>query len=363
MKITVAQTSRPVVAVAMSGGVDSSVAVALLLEQGYPVIGVTMCLPHFGDTAELQAVDDARAIATQLGIPHHTFDLRLAFEQHILRYFCAEYTAGRTPNPCVFCNPLLKFGLLFDLAQSCGAELFATGHYAQAMYDADHTRYLLKAAVDQDKDQSYFLYRLTQAQLARTLFPLAAMTKTMTRAKARTLGIHLLPARQESHGNCFLATRHYREYLEQVLPKEQRKPGLIRDVSGTVRGEHQGIQFYTIGQRRGVEIEPGKRHYVVAIRPEKNEIIIGEEADLWSESCLVRQAHFSAMSHLRAPLEVAVKVRHRNRATPAILTPGHQPDEVFVTFREPKRAITPGQSAVFYQGDVVVGGGIIQLPY
>jgi tRNA-specific 2-thiouridylase len=350
----VSQREKPLVAVAMSGGVDSSVTAALLLEQRYPVIGVTMQLSQYS-----QHITDAKTAADKLGIPHYVYDFRQEFQDRIIRYFCDEYNAGRTPNPCVFCNPQIKFGLLFEKVRELGAQLMATGHYVKVTYDMTTGRYLLRAS-NTAKDQSYFLYRLTQEHLARTIFPLADMTKDAIREKVRTLGLNHLLEKSESQGICFLTDQRYQQFLDSILPPEMRKPGPILNTQGKVLGYHQGIQFYTVGQRKGFRIALGTPRYVVAIRPEQNAIVIGEEQDLFSQELIVRNLNYISIARLTLPMEVEVKVRYRNRATPALIIPGTNEDEVKVVFKDPKRAITPGQSAVFYQGDIVVGGGIIQ---
>ena len=349
--------TRATVAVAMSGGVDSSVAAALLLEQGYAVIGVTMQL--FQDTHN---VDDARKTADDINIPHYIFDFREVFEARITRYFSAEYAAGRTPNPCVLCNPLIKFGLLFDKAHELGADLFATGHYVNVVHVQHEAtgRYTLKAASAKGKDQSYFLYRLSQQQLARTLFPLATHTKDEIRERARRFHLDHVADKAESQENCFVGEQSYQQYLEQYLDPEARKPGPIVDTQGSVLGEHQGIHRYTIGQRRGLGIALGTPRYVVAIQADTNTVVVGENTNLMHNTCRVRDVNFLAIAPLIAPLGCQVKIRYRNAATPAIITPGPRNDEFTVRFETPQRAITPGQSAVFYQDDLVLGGGIIQ---
>lgn len=347
--------SKPPVAVAMSGGVDSSVAAALLMEQGYPVIGVTMQL--FQDPRN---IDDAKATADKLSIPHYVYDFRQEFQEQIIRYFCDEYAAGRTPNPCVFCNPRLKFGLLFEKARGVGAQVFATGHYVRILYDEVNSRYLLKAATTKTKDQSYFLYRLSQEQLARTLFPLATMTKDQIREKARILGFDHVAEKVESQENCFVMDQSYQQFLEKTLPPEAKKPGPIVDTQGNVLGEHRGIYLYTIGQRRGLGIALGSPRYVVAIHPETNTVVIGENSDLFTSQFLVGDLNFIAIDQLIFPMNCQVKIRYRNAATPACLVPGDSPDEVNVIFETSQRAVTPGQSAVWYQDDIVLGGGIIK---
>lgn len=346
---------RATVAVAMSGGVDSSVAAALLLEQGYAVIGVTMRL--FQDTHN---IDDARKTADAVNIPHYVFDFREVFEARIIRYFREEYAAGRTPNPCVLCNPLIKFGLLFDKAHELGADLFATGHYVNVAQHETTGRYMLKAASAKGKDQSYFLYRLSQEQLGRTLFPLATHAKDEIRDRARRFHLDHVAEKAESQENCFVGEQSYQQYLEQSLDTEARKPGPIVDTQGSVLGEHQGIHRYTIGQRRGLGIALGKPCYVVDIHADANTIVVGENSDLMRDTCRVRDMNFSAIAPPADPLGCQVKIRYRHAATPAIITPGPNTDEFTVRFETPQRAITPGQSAVFYQDDLVLGGGTIQ---
>jgi tRNA-specific 2-thiouridylase len=307
-----------------------------------------------------QNIADAKIAADKLGIPHYVCDFRQEFQDQIIRYFCQEYTAGRTPNPCVFCNPQIKFGLLFEKVKEFGAHLMATGHYVKVDYDESTQRYLLRSATTSAKDQSYFLYRLTQEQLARSLFPLASMTKEMIRHKARALNLEHVAAKAESQENCFVGGQSYQQFLEEYLTPEMKKPGPIVDTTGKVLGQHQGIYLYTIGQRRGLGIALGTPKYVAAIQPEKNTIVIGEDADLFTQEFFVRDLNFIAIDRLTAPMQVEVKIRYRNPATPARIIPGNHHDEVKVILKTPQRAVTPGQSAVFYQDDIVVGGGIIQ---
>ena len=362
------QKSR--VAVAMSGGVDSSVATALLQEQGYPLLGVTMRLPEafelkqagaavFSETPSPSYIADARLAAEKLGIPHIVVDVRQTFQEQIVAYFCAEYRAGRTPNPCVFCNPQIKFGFLFEHVQRYDVRLLATGHYVQKTYRQETQRYALQASNNTAKDQSYFLYRLTQAQLAHAIFPLANLSKAAIRQKARELGLRHVAEKAESQENCFLAGQRYQQFLEDYLPSDMNPPGLIVDTTGRVLGEHQGIHHYTIGQRRGLGVALGSPRYVVAIHPETQTVVIGANHELFSRKFRVTHLNFMAIERLTEPITVQVKIRYRHAATPATIVPGDRDDEVLVVLEQPQRAVTPGQSAVFYDGDLVVGGGVI----
>jgi tRNA-specific 2-thiouridylase len=254
---------------------------------------------------------------------------------------------------------LIKFGLLFEKAHELGADLFAPGHYVNIVRYEATGRYTLKAASAKAKDQSYFLYRLSQEQLARTLFPLATHSKDQIREKARRFDLAHVADKAESQENCFVGEQRYQEYLNSYLHAEAPIPGPIIDMQGNVLGEHQGIHLYTIGQRRGLGIALGSPRYVVAIRPEENTIVVGKNEDLMRQECVVHDLNFLAIEPSTASFECQVKIRYRNVATPAHIVPGPHEDEVTVRFETPRRAITPGQSAVFYQDDLVLGGGII----
>ena len=353
------------IAVALSGGVDSSAAAILLKEQGYAVFGITMRLPSptellTGTDAPPPAyLDDARRVAEILDIPHQVVDVRQIFQKQIITYFCEAYNAGHTPNPCVFCNPQIKFGVLAESARQAGADLFATGHYVKIEQDAATARYVLRAATNLAKDQSYFLYRLTQAQLARARFPLAGFTKDEIRQKARAGGLQQIAEKPESQENCFMAGQRYQEFLHAYLPASARIPGPIIDTNGNIVGQHEGIQFYTIGQRRGLRVAVGEPRYVVAINAATHTVVIGSDQDLLRQEFTVRQANFVALAELSRPLDVQVKIRYRHTAAAATISPGRDADAVRVRLHAPQRAITPGQSAVFYADDLVIGGGVI----
>ncbi len=366
------QSQKPRVAVAMSGGVDSSVAAALLLERGHDVFGITMRLPqpdelHAKGTiaqhvAEPSYISDARHAAKILGIRHVVLDIRQEFQDQIVRYFCEEYVRGRTPNPCVLCNPRIKFGRLFDYAHELGAEMLATGHYVNLQYDQDCQRYVLKTADNRAKDQSYFLYRLSQAQLARTLFPLAEFDKAVIRQKARDFGLDHVAEKAESQENCFIVDQSYQEFLQDYLPAEAKRSGSIVDTAGHLLGEHQGIHRYTIGQRRGLGVALGSPRYVIAIQPETNTVVIGTNHELLTEEFWVKELCFITVEKLSGPVDCLVKIRYRHAATPATIYPEANEETIKVVLHTPQRAVTPGQSAVFYVQDSVLGGGIITLP-
>lgn len=348
----------------MSGGVDSAVTAALLHEAGYRVIGVTLTLWKEEGEEKKRWQDRscckvglARHVAKQLGIPHHSIDIQKEFEAEIIDDFCDAYLVGQTPNPCVRCNERMKFGRLLTAARALGADLLATGHYAQVQYQPDRKRYALCKGSDLRKDQSYFLYRLNQDQLSATLFPLGAMKKEEVYAKAAALG---LPYEDvlESQEVCFVTQKDYREFLSEYRPEAQA-PGKIVTESGEVVGEHAGVAFYTVGQRRGLGISLGERTYVTRLDPDKKEVVVGAEEALRQKELIAGNIIWGGYGAPTDPLQVEAKIRYRTRETAATLTPS--PDGlVHLLFDEPQRGITPGQSVVFYQGDEVVGGGIIR---
>jgi len=353
------------VLVAMSGGVDSSVTAALLLQAGYDVIGVSMRL-GIHDTIEadtekpsccsLEGIEDARRVAAQLGIPFYAVNYEANFTKHIVDYFCAEYSLGRTPNPCILCNQELKFGNLLKLAYQLEAEYVATGHYARIKYDDGLGRYLLLRGIDLSKDQSYALFSLTQRQLSQALMPLGKYTKKEVRKIANQLGLKI-HAKPESQELCFIADNDYNRFLTERVP-ESIKPGLILDAQGNILGEHRGIQFYTIGQRKGLRLSLGKPVYVIKIDAINNTIIVGDKDKLLKQEFQVEKLNLISQAHLEEPTKAQVKIRYNDPGHNAIV---HQisEQEASVRFDEPRSAVTPGQAAVFYDKDVVIGGGWI----
>jgi tRNA-uridine 2-sulfurtransferase len=339
------------IAIAMSGGVDSSVAAALLKEAGHEVTGVTMRI-----TDDSRAGTDAADIAGRLGIPHRVIDLRDIFAEKIIDYFCGEYGMGRTPNPCILCNRYIKFGALWEEAEKLGAELLATGHYARTEKDDSGRYHLLKKGRDANKDQSYFLCQLTQEQLGRTMFPVGNLTKGEVRKIAAELG---LPAnsRPESQEICFIPDNDQAGFLESHVPKHARS-GPILDEAGRTLGRHRGIASYTIGQRRGLGIAAAAPLYVTAIEADRNAIIVGTKEQTYGSELIAGGLNWIAINAPEHPIQVKAKIRYRHAEAEATVMP-QDDDTVSVKFVEPQAAITPGQAVVFYDGDKVAGGGTI----
>jgi len=348
----------------MSGGVDSSATAALLLEQGYDVIGITLklwpqdCVNRAEDKCcGPQAVTDARSVCHKLGIPYYLIDEAADFQKHVIQYFADEYKAGRTPNPCVMCNQNLKFGRLIDRATQLGADLIATGHFARIEKSADGSRYLLKRGRDLRKDQSYFLFSLRQDQLARAIFPLGEKTKSDTREVARHCNLKTAD-KEESMEICFVPDNNYGGFLQQANLVQKHR-GEITDVHGHVLGHHDGIEFYTIGQRKGLGITTPKPVYVIELDAENNRVMVGDESALDRDEFVAERCNWHPFDKLTEPIEVMAKIRYNHPGTSATLTSVGD-GTVKVKLHAPQRAITPGQAAVFYQDDLVVGGGWIR---
>ena len=351
------------VIVGMSGGVDSSAAAALLLEQGYDVVGITLklwpqdCVSRAEDKCcGPQAVTDARAVCHQLGIPYYLVDEAETFQKQVIAYFAEEYKAGRTPNPCVMCNEKLKFGALLDRARRLGGDFVATGHFARVEKSADGRRTLLKKGRDPRKDQSYFLFSLRQHQLARSLFPLGEKTKQDTRQTARDRRLKTAD-KEESMEICFVPDNDYGKFLE-AAKLAQRRRGEIVSLQGQVLGHHEGIEFYTVGQRKGLGLSSPKPLYVIELDSVNNRVVVGDDRALDREEFTVERCNWIPFDEPPPEMQVSAKIRYNNPGTPAIVRP--QPGgSAKVKLLAAQRAITPGQACVFYDGDLVLGGGWI----
>ncbi len=358
--------TRKKVVVGMIGGVDSSVAAALLVEQGYDVIGITLNVwPRLEGVADdgyrengccaLGAVEDARRVAAKLGIPYYNLNFRDVFQDKVIKNFIQEYVRGRTPNPCVRCNQFIKFDALLGKGLALGADYVATGHYARIEQGEDG-RWRLRKSADARKDQSYVLYVMDQARLARTLFPVGGLTKEETRAHARRLGLPVAD-KVESQEICFVPYKSYSEFMERYVPEVVRE-GPIVDTSGKVLGTHKGIAFHTIGQRRGLGISSPVPLYVVDLLPEENTVVVGTQEDLLQQECVAEEVNWVSLEAPSAPLRVSAKIRYRAEPAEATVYPGAG-GRARIVFDAPQRAITPGQSIVFYDGEYVLGGGTI----
>ncbi len=388
--------SKGKIVVAMSGGVDSSVAAALLKEEGYEVTGVTLKTRNWDDSEGKKfggccgSTDfyDARSVAQTLDIPHYNFDYVDQFRTSVISYFKDSYLKAETPNPCIACNQYVKFDRLLQHAQALGADYLATGHYArvekttfeeidvQSEGRPDQTTFRLKKAVDKNKDQSYVLYHLGQEQLSRVRFPVGDFSKPQIRDVARRYGL-ITAEKPDSQEICFVPNKDYRSFLAGEIPSAERPAGPIRYKDGTVLGEHQGLPFYTVGQRGGLGLAVGRPLYVMSLERETNTLVVGEKNDVFATSLQVREVSWVSGLQPAFPKSISVKIRYRHQEARATLDVGSEgrrdggsvkavttdppirPLSVAVVFDEPQSAITPGQAAVFYEGDVVLGGGVI----
>ena len=352
------------VVLGMSGGVDSSVAAALLVQQGYEVHGVTLQTwePERGETVSKKwqergccKVGIARYVAERLNIPHRVIDIREQFRAGVVQDFIGGYLSGQTPNPCVRCNERVKFGSLVGLAAEVGADYVATGHYVRVLRDAEG-RWQMHKGADPVKDQSYFLYRVNRAWLPKLLFPVGGLCKEQVWERAEEIG---LPADEikESQEICFVTNGDYRSFLTDHAPEAER-PGTFVSTDGQFLGSHRGIAFYTPGQRRGLGVAADQRLYVTRIDAPTNTIVLGSDADLLEKSCSVREVNLLGLDGLDAPARTLVKVRYASPAVPATVMPDSS-GGLHIEFDVPQRAVSPGQSAVLYQEDIVLGGGII----
>ena len=364
-----------IIAVAMSGGVDSSTVAAMLRAEGHNVVGLTMQLwnqrrlaGHEGMPAavtgrccSLDDVYDARRVAETIGVPYYVLNHEERFERDVVRPFVQEYLSGRTPIPCSLCNNHLKFDQLLIVAQQIGAEAVATGHYARVELDEPSGRWLLKRGVDRSKDQTYFLFGLTQEQLSRTLFPLGGMTKPEVRDLARKHGLALAEKR-DSQEICFVPGGDYKKFLDAYLGEQGDSlpdtAGELVTTDGRVIGEHAGIHNFTVGQRKGLGVATGSPLYVIQINGQQRQVVVGEKENLYSKILTAKRTNLISVDQLDQPARVTVKIRHRHEPAPATIERTGA-DEILVSFDEPQRAVTPGQAAVFYDGEVVVGGGWI----
>src|SRR6202158_2477899 len=369
------------IAVAMSGGVDSSTVAAMLRAEGHNLIGLTMQLwnqrrlaGHEGVPESVQGrccslddVYDARRVAEHIGIPYYVVNHEERFERDVLRPFVKEYLSGRTPIPCSLCNNHLKFDQLLVVAQQIAADSVATGHYARVQYDQGYGRWLLKRPADESKDQTYFLFGLTQDQLSRTLFPLGGMTKPEVRELARKHGL-ALAEKPDSQEICFVPGGDYKCFLDAYLAEQGDMParisgdmiaGELVTTDGKVIGEHAGVHNFTVGQRKGLGVATGSPLYVIQIKNDTRQVVVGKDEELYSRTLRARRVNLISTAEVRQPMRVAVKIRHRHQPAAATIESAGR-DEVQVTFDESQRALTPGQAAVFYDGDIVVGGGWIE---
>jgi tRNA-uridine 2-sulfurtransferase len=363
------------IAVAMSGGVDSSTVAARLRAEGHNLIGLTMQLwnqrrlaghPGMPESVQgrccsLDDVYDARRVAETIGIPYYVVNHEERFERDVVRPFVQDYLSGRTPIPCSLCNNHLKFDQLLTVARQIGADMVATGHYARVEFDEADGRWLLKRPTDRSKDQTYFLFGLTQEQLSRSLFPLGGMTKPEVRDLARSYGL-ALAEKPDSQEICFVPGGDYKNFLDAYLAEQGKSfpdtTGELVTTNGEVIGEHGGVHNFTVGQRKGLGVATGSPLYVIQLKGDARQVVVGPQEELYSRTLRVRRVNLISVDDLREPIRVSIKIRHKHQPAPATIEKIND-DEILATFDEPQRAVTPGQAAVFYDDDVVVGGGWI----
>lgn len=353
------------VVVGMSGGVDSSVAAYLLKEQGYDVVGVTMQIWQDDEQAQednggccgITAVDDARRVANHLNIPHYVMNFKKEFKVNVIDYFVEEYLRGRTPNPCIACNRYVKWESLLHRSMEIGADYIATGHYAR-IEKLQNGRYSIKTSVTAAKDQTYALYNLTQDQLAHTLMPVGEYAKDEIRRIAEELNLPVAH-KPDSQEICFIPDHDYAAFIEQEAGERVPAPGNFVTASGEILGKHKGITHYTIGQRKGLQLSMGHPVFVAGIRPETNEVIIGESEDVFSTILYCDRLNFMSVADIREPIQVMAKIRYAHAGAPCLVERVGE-DLLKCTFLEKVRAVTPGQAVVFYQDGYVVGGGTIR---
>ena len=363
------------IAVAMSGGVDSSTVAAMLCAEGHNVVGLTMQLwnqrrlagregmPESvqGRCCSLDDVYDARRVAETIGIPYYVVNHEERFERDVVRPFVEQYLSGRTPIPCSLCNNHLKFDQLLIVAQQIGADALATGHYARVEFDESLGRWLLKRPTDRSKDQTYFLFGLTQAQLSRTLFPLGGMMKPEVRQLAEQHGL-ALAQKPDSQEICFVPGGDYKKFLDAYLAEQGESlpdtAGELVTSNGEIVGEHGGIHNFTVGQRKGLGVATGSPLYVIQIKGDSRQVVVGNQEELYTRTLRVQRTNLISVEELREPMRVTVKIRHRHEGAPALIEKSGD-DQIMVSFDQAQRAVTPGQAAVFYADDVVVGGGWI----
>ncbi|MBI2083958.1 MAG: tRNA 2-thiouridine(34) synthase MnmA [Deltaproteobacteria bacterium] len=361
--MTVLQKNR--VVVAMSGGVDSSVAALLLKEQGLEVIGISM-KTHEGNGDDnsrsqtcctAQDLQDARQVCQQLDLPFYPLNFKDEFRENVMQYFASEYGQGRTPNPCVLCNDKLKFSSLLEKARQLGAYYVATGHYVRKSRDSNGRYHLMKAR-DLNKDQSYFLFGLDQQQLEHILFPVGRYMKEEVRGLAEKAGLKV-SQKPESQEICFVTTGHYSDFISNNFPQYRGKRGMIVDREGHVLGEHDGIHAFTIGQRRGLGVSAAERLYVTGILPEENKVVLGPQEALMKNSILVKEVRWVQRDQISVGTAVETQIRYRHPPTPSVIS-RLEGSMALIDFKRPDGAITPGQVAVFYRGEELLGGGWIE---